>query len=74
MRRTDNTAIEQMASESPEIHDTDRPEEALGRARGRGRVSGFLRVVSSFFLLGRSKGNFEGLESFRYFRDHHRRF
>ena len=74
MRRTDNTSIEQMASESPETHDTDRFEEALGRAPGTGRVSGFLRVVSSFFLLSRSKGDFEGLESFRYFRDHHRRF
>ncbi len=74
MRRTDNTTIEQIASESPETHDTDRSEEALNRAPGSGRVSGFLRVVSSFFLLGRSKGDFEGPESFREFRDHHRRF
>ncbi len=74
MRRTDNTAIEQMASEYPETHDTDRSEEALIRAPRRGRVSGVLRVVSSFFLLGRPKGDFEGFESFRYFRDHHRRF
>jgi hypothetical protein len=74
MRRTDNTTIEQITSESPETHDPDRPEEALDRARGRGRASGFLRVVSWFFLLGRSKGDFGGFESFRYFRDHHRRF
>ena len=74
MRRTDNTTIEQMASESPETHDPDRSEEVPDRARGRGRASGFLRVVSWFFLLGRSKGDFEGFESFRYFRDHHRRF
>ncbi len=73
MHRTDNTTIEQMASESPEIHETDRSEEALDRAPGRG-ASGFLRIVSSFFLLGRSKGDFGSLESFRYFRDHHRRF
>ncbi len=74
MRRTDNAAIDQMASGSPEIHDTDRPEEALDRAPGRGRASGFLRVVSWLLLLGRPKGDFEGPESFRYLRDHHRRF
>ncbi len=74
MRRTDNTTIEQMSSESLETHATDRSEEALDRAPGRGRASGFLRVVSSFFLIGHSKGDFEGPESFRYFRDHHRRF
>ncbi len=74
MRRTDNTTIERIASESPGTHDTDRSEEALDRAPGRGRASGFRRVTSWFFLLGRSKGDFKGLESFRYFRDHHRRF
>ena len=74
MHRTDNTTIQQMKSESPETPDADRSEEALDRAPGRGGASGFLRVVSSFFLLGRSKGDFESRESFRYFRDHHRRF
>ena len=74
MRRTDNTTIEQITSESPETHDPDRSEEAPDRARGRGRASGFLRVVSWFFLLGRSKDDFGGFESFRYFRDHPRRF
>ncbi len=74
MHRTDNTMIEQTASESPETHDTDRAEEALDRAPGRGGASGFLRVVSSFFLLGRSKGDVGSFESFGYFRDHHRRF
>ncbi len=74
MHHTDNTTIEQMASESAETHDTDRSEEALDRAPGRGGVSGFLRIVFSFFLLGRSKGDFGSFESFRYFRDHHRRF
>ncbi len=74
MHRTDNTAIEQMASESPETHDTDRSEEVLDRAPGRGGASGFLRVVSSVFRLGRSKDDFGRFESFGYFRDHHRRF
>ena len=74
MRRTDNTTVERMASESPEPHDTDSSVEALDRAPGRGGASGFLRVVSSFCLLGRSRGDFGSLESFRYFRDHHRRF
>ena len=74
MRRTDHTIIDQMASESPATHDTDRSEEALGRAPGRGGASGFFRVVSWFFLLGRSKGDVGNLESFGYFRDHHRRF
>ncbi len=74
MHRTDNTTIEQMASESPETHDTDRSEEPPDRAPGRGGALAFLRVVSSFFLLGRSKGDFGGSESFRYLRDHHRRF
>ena len=74
MHRTDNTTIQYMASESSETHDTDRSEEALDRTPGRGGASGFLRVVSSFFLLGRSKGDFGGSESFRYLRDHHRRF
>ncbi len=74
MHRSDNTTIEQMASESPETHDTDRSEEALDRAPGRGGASGFFGAVSSFFLLGRSKDDFESFESFRYLRDHHRRF
>ncbi len=74
MERTGNTTIEQMASESPETHETDRSEEALDRAPGRGRTSSFFRIVSSLFLLGRSKGDFENFESFRYFRDYHRRF
>ena len=72
MHRTDNTTIEQMESEFPEIQ--DRSEEALDRAPGRGEASGFLRVVSSVFLLGRSKDDFGRFESFGYFRDHHRRF
>ena len=74
MERTGNTTIEQMASESPETHETDRSEKALDRAPGRGRASSFFRIVSSLFLLGRSKGDFENFESFRYFRDYHRRF
>ena len=36
MRRTDNTTIDQIASESHETHDTDCSEEALDRAPGRG--------------------------------------
>ena len=63
MRRTDNTTIEQMASESPETHDTDRSEEALGRAPGTGRVSGFLRVVSSFFSLAARKAILRALRA-----------
>ena len=45
--------------------------EVLGRALGRAGASGFFRGVASLFLLGDTKGDFE---SFRYFRDHHRRF
>ncbi len=74
MHRTDDTTIQQMKSESPETPDADRSEESLDRAPGGGGASGFLRAVSSFFLVGRSKGDFGNLESFRYFRDHHRRF
>ncbi len=48
MRRTDNTTIEQMASESPETHDTDRSEEALDRAPGRG---GSFRFPSRCFFV-----------------------
>jgi len=74
MHRTDNTTIEQMASESSETHDKDRSEEALARAPTRRGASGFLRVVSWFLRLGRPEGDLGGSESFRALRDHHRRF
>ena len=47
MPRTDNTTIEQMVSESPEIQ--DRSEEAMDRAPGRGELQVSFALFLRFF-------------------------
>ena len=63
MRRTDNTTIEQMASESPETHDTDRSEEPPDRAPGRGELQLSFALFLRFFSLAAQKAILEVLRA-----------